>query len=234
MTITDKQELIINIDEKTQCFSKQELEQALINNENIKKAMLGNDYVEVTQFGQRLKFRGKKEPKSFCANYERDNVEETTNIFNGIKHPEFLEEIIKYSKYYAGIDPIEKVESKKELLKVYLAIPYSGMEESSYTQATEATMLIINEHGYNVFSPITHSHPIAKLGVKGTWDYWQNIDYQFIDWAEEVWVLVPEQGLTKCFLSTGVTAEMKYAEKHNKRIKLVTKKDNKIVEYGSC
>lgn len=157
-------------------------------------------------------------PQSFCANYERDNAEENTKTYG--------------EKWKILNKPLFNFE--KPLLKVYLAIPYSGMEESSYTQATEATMLIINEYGYNVFSPITHSHPIAKLGVKGTWDYWQNIDYQFIDWAEEVWVLVPEQGLTKCFLSTGVTAEMKYAEKHNKRIKLVTKKDNKIVEYGSC
>lgn len=140
---------------------------------------------------------------------------------------------LKENKLFCANYERDNVE-KKPLLKVYLAIPYSGMEESSYEQATEATMLIINELGHNVFSPITHSHPIAKLGVKGTWDYWQKIDYQFIDWAEEVWVLVPEQGLTKCFLSTGVTAEMKYAEKHNKRIKLVTKKDNKIVEYGSC
>jgi hypothetical protein len=175
MTIDSNENLIFNdFSGKTQCITKEQLKNAWELYTGIK-------------------------PQSFCANYERDNVEES-----------------------------------KQLLKVYLAIPYSGMEESSYTQATEATMLIINEYGYNVFSPITHSHPIAKLGVKGTWDYWQNIDYQFIDWAEEVWVLVPEQGLTKCFLSTGVTAEMKYAEKHNKRIKLVTKKDNKIVEYGSC
>lgn len=228
MTIDSNENLIFNdFNGKTQCITKEQLKNAWELYASIK-------------------------PQSFCANYERDNVEENK------KHTQMIDAYSPYAKWITsdtvlkGSKPLESLEEKilqetlkkqvksnsfrdkKELLKVYLAIPYSGMEESSYTQATEATMLIINEYGYNVFSPITHSHPIAKLGVKGTWDYWQNIDYQFIDWAEEVWVLVPEQGLTKCFLSTGVTAEMKYAEKHNKRIKLVTKKDNKIVEYGSC
>ena len=124
---------------------------------------------------------------------------------------------------------------EKPLTKIYLAIPYSGFEESSYQQATEATMIIINEMGHNVFSPITHSHPIAKLGVKGTWDYWQKIDYQFIDWADEVWVLIPKEGLTSVLKSTGVVAECKYALQHNKKIKYLTISQGvtKFLEYGS-
>ena len=89
--------------------------------------------------------------------------------------------------------------------------------------------------GHNVFSPITHSHPIAKLGVKGTWDYWQKIDYQFIDWADEVWVLIPKEGLTSVLKSTGVVAECKYALQHNKKIKYLTISQGvtKFLEYGS-
>jgi len=206
MTVTDNQELIINIDGKTKCLTKKQIENAF------------------------------QEPKTSCANYERDNFDVcsptakwvTTDLFKNSKSLDSFESKVLEETFK------KQIKTEKKLLKIYLAIPYSGMEESSYKQATEATMLVINEYGYNVFSPITHSHPIAKLGVKGTWDYWQNIDYQFIDWADEVWVLIPEEGIHKCFLSTGVVAELKYAEKHEKPIKFVSKRDNKITEdYGS-
>lgn len=99
--------------------------------------------------------------------------------------------------------------------KIYLAIPYSGMEESSFKQATEATAKLIEaNNNLNIFSPITHSHPLTKVeGVKlpGNWEYWEQIDYQYIDFADEVWVLIPEEGYDKVTASTGVTAEINYA-----------------------
>jgi hypothetical protein len=110
---------------------------------------------------------------------------------------------------------------KEQLRKIYLAIPYSGMEKSSYEQANLATVLLLNQ-GYNVFSPITHSHPLTLLNkyeVPHTWDYWQNIDYQFIDWADEVWVLIPNEGSSKVISSTGVNAEVAYARDHGMPVK---------------
>lgn len=104
--------------------------------------------------------------------------------------------------------------------KVYLAIPYTGIQESSYRQANLGTVILLNKH-YNVFSPITHSHPLTMLGkyqVPHTWDYWQHIDYQFIDWADELCVLVPEEGIEKVLNSTGVQAEIKYALQHGKPV----------------
>jgi len=106
--------------------------------------------------------------------------------------------------------------------KIYLAIPYTGMEESAYKQATEITALLLKLGNLNVFSPITHSHPLhADYGVEGTWDFWSKIDYQFIDWCDEVWVVHPREGLSKVFSSTGVTAEVKYAEENNKPVKVL-------------
>lgn len=105
--------------------------------------------------------------------------------------------------------------------KIYLAIPYSGMEESSYEQANIATAGIISANQeLNVFSPITHSHPLTKteFTVPGSWDYWSKIDYEFIDWADEVWVVIPEEGYDKVQNSTGVQAEIKYAESHDKPV----------------
>lgn len=114
--------------------------------------------------------------------------------------------------------------------KVYLAIPYSGMEQSSYEQATAATAEIINEQEINVFSPITHSHPLVRYGAKGTWDYWQKIDYQFIDWADEVWVLIPKEGRERVEKSTGVQAEIKYAKETDKPVKYISLKTT-ILRY---
>jgi len=106
--------------------------------------------------------------------------------------------------------------------KIYLAIPYSNMEQSSYAQANEMTVNLLNL-GYNVFSPITHSHPLTLINrkVPGTWEFWQEIDYQFIDWADEIWVVIPREGASKVNESIGVQAEIKYAEENNKPIKYV-------------
>lgn len=118
------------------------------------------------------------------------------------------------------------------LKKVYLGVSYSGMEESSFHQANEATSLIVAE-GINVFSPITHSHSLTKFGTAGDWGFWSKIDYQFLDWSDEAWFLIPEEGMIKLLQSTGVCAEITYAKTHKKPVKFVHKVGNKIVEYGS-
>jgi len=121
----------------------------------------------------------------------------------------------------------------KEFKKVYLAIPYSQIDkDSSYRQANEATCLIIND-GYNVFSPITHSHPLTKCKaeLRGDWEFWQHIDYQFLDWSDEMWVLIPEEGKEPVLKSIGVNAEIKYAEDKNIPIRYVKVENDKIVEY---
>lgn len=107
--------------------------------------------------------------------------------------------------------------------KIYLAVPYSGIQSSSYAQATKMTALIMTTiHETNVFSPITHSHPLAsKYGMKGDWEFWQKIDYQFIDWADEIWVLIPEEGIDSVLNSIGVMAEIKYAKQTKKPIRYI-------------
>lgn len=58
--------------------------------------------------------------------------------------------------------------------KIYLAIPYSGMEESSFKQANQATALLLNK-GNNVFSSISQFHHISKeYDLPGNWDFWKN------------------------------------------------------------
>lgn len=120
--------------------------------------------------------------------------------------------------------------------KIYLAIPYTKMEESSYEQATLATAIIMQDAEHNVFSPITHSHPLTKfknLGIEvpGTWEFWSKVDYQYIDWSDEIWVLIPKESeyLELIMSSVGVMAEMKYAEEKGKKIKFFRVINNQIV-----
>lgn len=104
--------------------------------------------------------------------------------------------------------------------KIYLAIPYSGMIESSYEQANKAAAeLMSGGDNINVFSPITHSHPLTQYGVRGDWEFWKQVDFQFIDWAEEVWVVVPEEGIKRVLMSVGVIAEINYANESKKPVK---------------
>ena len=119
--------------------------------------------------------------------------------------------------------------------RIYLAIPYSGMEESSYEQSTEVMgrlMMLKDKYGaprYNVFSPITHCHPLTKLkGIElpGNWEYWEKIDREFINWAEEVFVLLPKEGKDKVQTSTGVLAEMAIAREQGKMVQFIQLDDN--------
>ena len=122
--------------------------------------------------------------------------------------------------------------TNKQLKKIYLAISYTGMCESSYEQANKASVLILNK-GLNVFSPITHSHPLTLLQgytVPHTWDYWQHIDYQFMDWCDELWVLIPKEGIEVLRKSTGVTAEIKYAKEHSKNVKFIHIIDDQLYD----
>jgi hypothetical protein len=120
-----------------------------------------------------------------------------------------------------------------KLKKIYLAIPYTQIDkESSYKQANLAAALILNQEGLNVYSPITHSHPLTQQGldIPHTWEFWSQIDYQFLDWCDEVWVLVPKEGIVPIKKSVGINAEIKYAKEHNKSVKFIRIIDNQIYD----
>lgn len=115
------------------------------------------------------------------------------------------------------------------MIKIYLAIPYSGMEESSFQQANEATVELL-KNGYNVFSPITHSHPLTRFNLPGTWDFWSKIDYQFLDWCDKVVVLIPKEGWEKVETSKGCSAEVDYALKNGKSVTWINLEGMKDLE----
>ena len=122
----------------------------------------------------------------------------------------------------------------KQLKKIYQAIPYSKIDhESSYNQSLEFSAYILKEQGHNVFSPIVHSHPISEsYDLPGSWDFWSRIDHQFIDWCDEVWVLVPDEGHETIISSIGVRGELEYSQEKGKKIRFFFKYVSDVVRYG--
>ena len=99
--------------------------------------------------------------------------------------------------------------------KLYIACPYSDIDkELSYRVSMGIAAYFINK-GFNAFAPIVHSHPIAKFyELPGGFDFWSQIDYQYIDWCDEI-VVVMLDGWEE---STGVQAEIEYAVMNGKTV----------------
>lgn len=112
------------------------------------------------------------------------------------------------------------------LKKIYLAIPYTGNEEESFQMANEVAAQLIALKQY-VFSPISHSHHIAATGlVHDTYDTWLDLDEQFLNWCDEVVVVVPNnrgliKGIGLVLKSKGVIQEILWAKQQNKDVSFV-------------
>jgi nucleoside 2-deoxyribosyltransferase len=105
--------------------------------------------------------------------------------------------------------------SKREL--IYLAIPYSWNPEKSYQIANEITAELL-EQGFDVFSPVTHFHPIALLmkeEKKQDHDFWMEKDLFFLSKCDKVLIvdIVDRCSINYTNLSKGVLIELAFAEK---------------------
>jgi nucleoside 2-deoxyribosyltransferase len=103
-------------------------------------------------------------------------------------------------------------------MKIYLAIPYTWNPEASFRIANKVSAQLMSD-GHIVFSPISHSHPIAdhlpdNLRTDSHW--WMNQDLPFVEWADKVYVVsVGESGEQLIESSSGVQMEIKHAEQNN-------------------
>jgi hypothetical protein len=93
----------------------------------------------------------------------------------------------------------------------YLACPYTAdtakLRRERFAAAIKAAKYLMESEGLNVFSPITHSHPLHEIGMRGDWEFWKRIDTEYLRLSEKVVVLMMPGWVE----SAGVTAEIKLA-----------------------
>lgn len=100
---------------------------------------------------------------------------------------------------------------------IYLAIPYSGMEELSFEISCMITAFLMKT-GQVVYSPIVHGHTLAsKCRLTAGHDFWLNQDLDMLRRCDELYVVAME-GWDK---SVGVLAEIREAQKLEIPIKFV-------------
>ena len=95
---------------------------------------------------------------------------------------------------------------------VYLASPYSSsnhmIQEARWRRVCEVAGDLI-QRGHMVFSPIAHSHPIAKLcQMDGGFEVWKKVDLHMLLMADRLAVLE----LDGWDASEGVREEIECAE----------------------
>jgi len=90
---------------------------------------------------------------------------------------------------------------------VYLACPYSHPDEAvrlTRFNAANRMSSVLMQAGVFIFSPISHTHPIALHGLPLGWDFWEPYDRAILETCRAVLVLCCD-GWEK---SKGVTAEI--------------------------
>lgn len=110
--------------------------------------------------------------------------------------------------------PVEPVPAKP---LVYMASPYSHpdsdvMQQRFQEAACHAAKLM--REGINVFSPITHTHPIAQYDLPKGWDFWKQYDEKMLAVCDSMIVLK----LDGWEQSKGVQAEIEIMGKAGKPI----------------
>ena len=95
---------------------------------------------------------------------------------------------------------------------IYLAVPYSHPDPQVKQRRFDAVNKVaakLMKDGNYIFSPISHTHPIALAGeLPGDWQYWEGYDRTILEMCKKIIVLKLD-GWEK---SSGVNAEIKLAK----------------------
>ena len=98
--------------------------------------------------------------------------------------------------------------------KIYLSVPYTADPELGFINANKLAAQIMLQ-GNVVFSPISHSHPIAiQETLPNTHKFWMQQDLPFIEFCDELYVLQ----LPGWETSLGVQKEIECAKQLGKPI----------------
>ena len=78
-------------------------------------------------------------------------------------------------------------------LLIYLGCPYSHPDRAVRVERFEKVTKVaakLVEVGYHVYSPITHSHPMAEVGnLPGDWAFWERQDRIYLEMSKAMFVL---------------------------------------------
>lgn len=104
---------------------------------------------------------------------------------------------------------------------IYLATPYSHpdlkVRRDRFDRVNKVAARLMRT-GMHIFSPISHTHPIAMVGnLPTSWEYWKEYDEVMIKASIGLYVLRLE-GWEQ---STGVAAEIKIATGLKKPVKFI-------------
>lgn len=98
------------------------------------------------------------------------------------------------------------------MIDIYLAIPYSIYNDKEREYAFETANYIAYRYvmeGKTVFSPISHSHSIAKYGTPASFDFWRKFDLEMLAVCKTL-VVIMMPGWEN---SIGIKAEIEEAER---------------------
>lgn len=100
---------------------------------------------------------------------------------------------------------------------IYLAIPYTWNPERSFEIANKVAAKLMAD-GHVVFSPISHSHPIAgqmRTSAKTDYDLWMKQDLPILSKCSKmVLVFIGEMGYKLIAESRGCQSEINFAISH--------------------
>jgi len=103
-------------------------------------------------------------------------------------------------------------------MKIYLCSPYSHPDEAIREARFESANRMAAElmlEGHTVFSPISHSHPIAKyVGNPNDSNFWLKQDRAFISWCDAVII----NGINGWNDSHGIRKEIRWARELGKPV----------------
>jgi len=92
---------------------------------------------------------------------------------------------------------------------IYLAIPYSSMEELSFDVSRCITLMLM-QYGKNVYSPIIHGHSLVSTpgySFHFDHDFWMKHDLDMLRRCDELYVVI----LDRWNKSIGVLTEIREA-----------------------
>lgn len=104
----------------------------------------------------------------------------------------------------------------------YLAVPYSHPDpevRAARFKAANRVAGILMQRGHLVFSPISHTHPIAEeCDLPRGWDYWSAFDRAYLA-VSKVLIVLCIDGWRE---SVGITGEMSIAADMDVPVEFIT------------